>query len=300
MPESFLPIDVVEAAVSAIGKTFYYKSSLKALLRRSGVADGWFERYAAETKYAIARHIFGELETRGAEGRAVAVRIIQQLCSIRKPPDDNVDRAAALAALEELRRLSHGARIDDAREQIEREKRISTEKSRIETLSLRERALRQCYEQYQTLIREADAQSRGYALEQHLKDLFLAHEIHYTPPFRGTSEQIDGAFKHAAFDYLVETKWTRAEASLAVLDTFKAKVDRKLTSTRGLFFSIASFDDDVVAAFESSSGRNVILMSGEDLALILEGRFSLTDALDLKTTLAAQKGRLFVPLRDHI
>jgi|SRR5580700_1105189 hypothetical protein len=296
---AFLPLDVVEAAVSAIGKVFYYKSSLKALLRRAGVSNGWFERYSADTKYAIARHVFGDLELRGESGRKVAIRIIQELCAIRKPADDLVDKAAALSALSELRTLSHQARIEDAREEVSREKRQAEQTKRVEAITRHERVLVQCYAKYQTLLAETDFQKRGYALEELFKELFLAHEIHYTPSFKAVSEQIDGAFRFASFDYLVETKWTRSEASLAALDTFKAKVDRRLASTRGLFLSIASFDAGVVASFESGAGRNVILMSGEDLALILEGRVSLTDALDLKTTQAAQKGRLFVPLRDH-
>jgi hypothetical protein len=299
VPDSFLPLDVVEAAVSAIGKVFYYKSSLKALLRRSGVSSGWFERYASETKYAIARNVFGDLELR-ENGRKVAIRIVQELCAIRKPADDNVDIAEALSALSQLRTLSQQARIEDAREEIKRESRQAEQTHRIEAITLHERLLEQCYKKYQTLLSETNLQKRGYALQDLLKDLFLAHEIDYTPPFRAVSEEIDGAFRYASFDYLVETKWTRAEASLAALDIFKAKVDRRLTSTRGLFLSIASYDPNVVASFEGSADRNVILMSGEDLALILEGRVLLTDALDLKTSRAARKGRLFVSLRDHI
>lgn len=295
-----MPLDVVEAAVSAIGKVFYYKLSLKALLRRSGVSSGWFERYASETKYAIARNVFGDLELRGENGRKVAIRIVQELCAIRKPADDNVDMAAALSALNQLRTLSEQARIEDAREEVHRKSRQTMQAQRLEAITLHDRALKECYTKYQTLLIETDLQKRGYALQGLLKELFLAHDIHYTASFKASSDQIDGAFRYDSFDYLVETKWTQAEASLAVLDTFKAKVDRRLTSTRGLFLSMASFNPKVVANFESSTGRNVILMSGEDLALVLEQRISLTDALDLKTTQAAQKGRLFASLREHI
>lgn len=140
--------------------------------------------------------------------------------------------------------------------------------------------------------------SAGYALEELLRDLFNAHEVAYRPSFRAEAQQTDGAFKFDSFDYLVESKWTRDETTLAVLDSFKAKVARKLTSTRGLFISISGFSEQVIAEFEKGSERNVILMSGEDLVLILEGRFSLTDALELKTSRAAHEGSVFVPLRE--
>jgi hypothetical protein len=124
--------------------------------------------------------------------------------------------------------------------------------------------------------------------------------MEYTPSYRGEREQIDGAFRHSAFHYLVEVKWERGEATLAALDTFKAKVDRKLSSTRGLFLSISGFHDEVIVQFQANATRNVVLMSGEDLTLILEGRLSMQDALDLKTNMAAQKGSLFVALREHV
>ena len=58
------------------------------------------------------------------------------------------------------------------------------------------------------------------------------------------------------------------EADLAAL---KTKVDKKITSTRGLFVSIAGFRSETVAEFTRGVSSNIILMDGQDLSLILEG-----------------------------
>lgn len=41
-------------------------------------------------------------------------------------------------------------------------------------------------------------------------------------------------------------------------------------------------------------------MDGQDLALILEGRVSLIEALQIKLDKAAQQGVIFYPLAQHI
>jgi hypothetical protein len=156
--EDFLPGDVIEAAVSAIGKVFYYKSSLKALLRRCGVSAAWFDRYAHETKYVIARNVFGDLELRGKDGREVALRIVQELCAIRKPPTDNVDVQAAKVALDELRSLASSALLENAKQILQREKRQLDDKQRVADISLRERKLQACHENFIKLLKEPDTQ----------------------------------------------------------------------------------------------------------------------------------------------
>lgn len=299
MPDDFVPIDVIEAAVSAIGTVFHYKAPLAQLLRRSGVSAGWFHRYEHESKYKIARHVFADLETRGLQGKQVAIRIIQQLCAIREISDDKVDKRSALEAIARLRTLSRQAQIETARETIEREKRAADHAQTLEAYTFRERELSECKAEFYALLSESDTQKRGYALEKLLKKLFRLHDLEFRPSYKTEMEQIDGAFVYSSFDYLAEARWRREQATLAALDVFRAKVSRKLESTRGLFVSINGFDPSVVEEFEKGK-RNVILMDGEDLTLVLEGRISLTDALDLKTRQAAQNGVLFARLRDHV
>lgn len=294
-----LPFDVVEAAVTVIGKAFWYKGPLRTLLIRCGVPPGLYDRFAAEPKYVIARHIFDELQSKGDNGRIVALRIVEELCAIRKLPAE-VDASAAAKALETLRILSANTRRERTASEAEREAAAAKAREEIEARSLRAQRLDDCKQRYYSLLIERDVQRRGFAFEQLLKDLFHAHEIEYRSSFRTETQQTDGAFVFKSFHYLLEAKWTRLETSLSVLDGFKSKVERKLTSTRGLFVSIAGFSEDVLREFQQGAGRSVILMSGEDLQIILEDRIMLTDALELKTSMASQTGEVYVPLKLHL
>jgi hypothetical protein len=256
-----------------------------------------YERYEHEMKYVIARSVFGDLEDRGSVGISIALRIVKQMCSIRQITDANVDKTAAMAAIDRLRVLANATLADQAEDEVERRRREENERERLAQLSLRQRTLSELLLQYAELLKEPNRQQAGYALEVLLERLFRSSELEYRPSFRATAQQIDGAFKFEKFDYLVEVKWTQSEATLDQLTVFKGKVDRKIQSTRGLFLSMAGFRDEVVSEFNRGIGTNVILMDGHDLVLILEGRIDLADALELKTSKAAQEGTLYVPLR---
>jgi len=81
--------------------------------------------------------------------------------------------------------------------------------------------------------------------------------------------------------------------------TFKAKVDGKLESVRGLFVAIAGFDDnafDHLFNVARGSRNNLILADRADLLEILEGRMSLEAALTAKVDAAEQEGKWWLPL----
>ena len=85
---------------------------------------------------------------------------------------------------------------------------------------------------------------------------------------------------------------------MASLTAFSGKVRRKIDSTRGLFVSVAGYRPEVFG--EASDLLNLILIDGQDLASILEGRISLIEALQLKLDKAAQQGTIFYPLAQHV
>jgi len=143
-----------------------------------------------------------------------------------------------------------------------------------------------------------DPQERGYGLEDLLAELFALHEVQYRPPYRTATEQIDGHFAFG-FDYLVEARWRATPPTEAQIGAFKNTVDKKLTSTRGLFVSVVGFRPEVVLEFTRGTTSNVILMDGQDISLVLEGQVSLVDALDMKIQKAAQEGIIFFPLAQR-
>lgn len=144
--------------------------------------------------------------------------------------------------------------------------------------------------------RADETQQRGYDLEELIGDLFKLNAIPYHPPYRkGKVEQTDGFFTFNGLQYLIEARWWKKPPAIRDLRSFSLKVGAKIESTRGLFVSVAGFRDEVLD--EARPIRNLIYMSGHDLALILEGHYPLSRALQIKIDQAAQRGIFFYPLQ---
>ena len=99
----------------------------------------------------------------------------------------------------------------------------------------------------------------------------------------------------------MEARWRQDKPTTGDLADFKFKVDGKIDSTRGLFISMAGFDDEVLEHFASNSGtrRNVIYMTGHDLALIFGGHIGLVDALLMKINAAESRGEYLIDLMQR-
>jgi len=291
-----------EAIVQACGTVFWYKRPLKALFVRSGVPAALVEQYEEASKFIITRQVLAELDQRGEAGARVQVQIARELAAMRTVSDPD-NREAGLRALADLRAVAMAEGIID---DPEGEARARTKQHRAaaaqrhEVAEARARGLNELREMFMTLATREDlAQERGYDLEDLLARLFKLHDIAYQPPYRkGTVEQTDGFFTFNSFQYLVEARWRKNPPDLGQLTAFSGKVRRKIDSTRGLFVSVAGFRQEVLNE-GGSDLLNLILMDGEDLALILEGRISLIEALQLKLDKAAQEGRIFYRLAAH-
>lgn len=185
-----------------------------------------------------------------------------------------------------------------AKERAKQHRSVVEEQHRV--AEARARGLTELHGIYMTMAtKEDEAQQRGYDLEELLGRLFKLHDIPYQPPFKkGTVEQTDGFFTFNSFQYLIEARWRKTQPDLSALTAFSGKVRRKIDSTRGLFVSVAGYRNEVLD--EASDLLNLILMDGQDLALILEGRVSLIEALQIKLDKAAQEGVLFYSLAQRV
>jgi Restriction endonuclease len=293
-----LPFEIREAVVAVCGKCFWLKDPFRAFLLACGVPSELYDRYADESKYKIARHVLGELDRLEDEGYGIQRRIVTELCKLRKVPDENVpDMDAALKALRWLKERALDHKLIALKSKADQDARAEETRRRQGALVARAEKMEELRKNFAAMVTAAeDPQSRGYGLEDLLAELFAVHEITYRPPYRTPTEQIDGHFSFKGFDYLVEARWRKSPPSEADLSVLKTKVDKKITSTRGLFVSIARFRSEVVLEFTRGVSANIVLVDGEDLTLILEGRISLTDALDLKIQKAAQEGIILFPL----
>lgn len=76
---------------------------------------------------------------------------------------------------------------------------------------------------------------------------------------------------------------------------FRGKVEGKLESTRGIFVSVPGFRPEVASKFNGRS--NLVLLDGEHLVMVLEGRLSLPDLLEKVISRAAHEGVAHTPAR---
>jgi len=297
-----VPVEVVEAAVTVCGQAFYYKNQLRAVLVGAGVPNDLYDRHATEgaSKYAIARQVLMDLGGQGEPGRAVVRRVVTELANMSRPDPAATDQRAGTAALGALKALAVERRVlldvDDAAVKA----RQAAQTARVTGGHARREALAALQSRLAALATSSEsAQTRGFALERLLADLFAVSELTYRPSYRTEREQFDGAFEYRSFTYLVEARWRAAAPTAGDLATFKSKVDGKLDSTRGVFVSMTGFDREIVDYFTGmarGTRNNLLLVDGTDLALIVAGQIPLLDALDHKIASASQEGRWWAPL----
>jgi hypothetical protein len=295
------PAEVIEAAVAVCGSAFHYRPDLRAVFVGCGVDPQLYDAHAADSasKYVTARRVFAQLAERGSESDLLVRRIVTELANMTRPRPTAPDQEAGRRALAELKQVATARRVLVDVADAEREKRLRDGERRTSATLARRNALSALQRQLTDLHSSTNHQGRGYALERLVADLFALFGITYRPSYRAGREQVDGAFEYKGFQYLVEARWRASPPDFGDLADFKGKVDGKLESTRGLFLSMAGFEDSIVAHFMGvarGSRNNLILVDATDLALILDGLFDLLDALDYKIARASQEGVWWAPL----
>jgi hypothetical protein len=87
-----------------------------------------------------------------------------------------------------------------------------------------------------------------------------------------------------------------AASNVADLHTFHGKLEQKAAWTRGLFVSYAGFTPDGLEAF--GRGKKLVCMDGLDLLEALSREISLQEVIARKIRDAAERGVVFVRVRD--
>lgn len=141
-------------------------------------------------------------------------------------------------------------------------------------------------------------QERGYAFEKFLNTLFNTFDMRARSPFRLVGEQIDGSIEFEGNIYLIEAKWQNALVGNSDLLALHGKVGGKATWSRGIFISYSGFTQEGLEAFSKGRPTNLIAVTGQDLYFILEGGMPLDQMIRLKARLAAEEGRVYVPVQE--
>lgn len=202
----------------------------------------------------------------------------------------------AKVAVEKLKKLVEPhQKLQEEQDKIEERQKRTAEKLKA-NIAVQEK-LEDIKNRYMRLVMSSDTQGRGYELEKVLYDLFELFDLDPKASFRNTGEQIDGAFSLESTEFLFEAKWRDKPISAEDLDSFAAKVKRKLENTLGAFLSINGFTSDGVSA-HSSGDLVVILMDGADLMAVLEGRIDFVSLLMRKKRHAAQTGNIYLRIHE--
>lgn len=139
-------------------------------------------------------------------------------------------------------------------------------------------------------------QTRGYAFEDFLIELFASFGLKPREPFKLKGEQIDGSFDLQSHIYLLEAKWTNDKIGNADLHSFHGKLEQKAAWTRGLFISFSGFTEDGLFAF--GRGKRAICMDGLDLYDALDREIPINHVIEAKVRIASETGNTFVLVRD--
>lgn len=294
-----ISFELKELMVSLSGTCFWFWNSYYSFLDSCGVPKSLQQRFPKESfnKYQVMRNILSVLEENGKI--EIINNIISNFFRLRNAVDkDSLDQKKAKELLGEFRELVGSDPIDLEIKKREQEKAKETySKTIIEKCSQKER-LEALNSEFIRLAssQEETPQKRGFKLETLFFDLLQLNEFTYSKPYRTPDgEQIDGHFQYEKFDYLVEAKWVDGLTKQKDLSIFDGKIRGKAQSTRGLFLSANGFDENAVVKFSGDSPR-IILMTGADLAMILNGQVLLYDAFKAKIDAIVRYGNILHPI----
>lgn len=298
------PPELLHALKDALKSAYWYKNDLRLFLQACEVPPRILANQAwhdpQEYKVKIASRVIDELVAGGDAGIGVIRRMTKALLDIpsfrhlENLEDGAAKVSQARQAVERLRELVAAHDGELVKRRAERstlqEKLSRVFDRRVEELSdLRTR--------FFELAALTDHQQRGRLFESFLYELFVAHDLNPRGPFRIAGEQIDGAFEFEGTHFLLEAKWESSLLGAAPIDSFSKKVERKLENTLGLFIGLNGFTDEGLAAVRG--GRpSVVMMDGQDLAIVLQGLFDFRDLLKRKIRHAAHTGDPFLRAAD--
>lgn len=282
------------------GTCFWFWNSFYSFLESSGVPKDLPRRFPKESynKYDVMRNVLSWLEERG--DLETINSLVSNFYKLRAAVDrDNLDEEKARRLLADFREAVGTDPID---REIQARERARAREAFEQSLSQKQTQvflLEELNSRFISLAtaNEVSPQQRGFQLEALLFDLLQHSEFEYSAPYRTAGkEQIDGHFRFEKFDYLVESKWEKDVTKQPDLSVFDGKIRGKAQSTRGLFVSATGFDENAIRKFSGDAPR-IVLMTGEDLALVLSGRFTFYDAMKAKVDAIVRHGNILFHLR---
>ena len=147
-----------------------------------------------------------------------------------------------------------------------------------------------------------DKRDRGDALEVLVNDVFEYYCQKSLGPFSREGEQIDGQFYFDGHYYFVEVRWREKKAIAADISTLRDRASAGFGGdVRALFLSFNGYTEECLQALAARGGNErVILMTGDDLRVVLNGDIAFDVLLDEKLARAVRANRPLVSAREII
>jgi len=171
------------------------------------------------------------------------------------------------------------------------EKRIENFEKVKQTVSFAEK-LDELKNQFFDIATSSNPQQRGFKLEKLLNELFHLFDMFPKAAFKLIGEQIDGSFTFDNNDYILEAKWQKKLVNAGDLYKFGGKISGKLKNTLGLFISLDGYSPECTET-GSSVVKSMILMDGQDLMMVLDGRIRLNEMIFIKRRHASDTGEIY-------
>lgn len=291
-----IPLDIKSLLHDCILSLFWQKLKIIEFLDSVGYRDDSLKAGATGehslSRHAIVTEAFSRMSGRADRGYPVFQAMIDRLSNWSYfdkywfETNPKLERAKADDAIDALKKAvsKRNTATENRRNSAASARKVQSKEADLSALTT---AFQKMFGSGMTV------QARGRLFERFLQELFNRQSIKMGDPFSINGEQIDGTFKFEGENYIVEAKWQDASTSTGDLYKFAHKVDGKMHG-RGMFISVNAFSTEGIRAIVVGKQIQTILMDGEDLSSVLEGRITLEKLLDYKVRAAQTRGEVYV------
>lgn len=297
-----LPPHFLELIADALLHSFWRKNALRAFLRRTGIKDAFLATWhAEETKREFIYRMFPHLEATQVGQNALRAMARELGDQLNFPDLDNWEdsaekKARAAEAVGALKAYLANQRqeVEDAKAQAEARKRAQAIR---EERSQQRADLDRLRVRLDNLARRLGTQEAGYEFQSWFYDLVEYFELVARRPYVHAGRQIDGTVTCDGTTYLVELKFTAAQAAATDIDVFYKKVTDKADNTMGIMISIAGYSSVAIDG-ASIPKTPLLLLDHGHLYALLAGVVSLSDLIGRIRRHSSQTSRAYLAAAD--
>lgn len=306
MPQKKLNPYFIELVQDALLKSFWYKKTLRAFLRRSHISQSALSSLLdTDTKREWLDQLFPRLEGT-PRGQALLIKMGRELSQQETFPDlqrhedsemKTAEATQAIAALRKYLRVEDAKKADELQEESRRKQAEQVRSDNMRT----QRDLGKLAGRLTELTAKLGTKEAGYEFQVLFYDLMDFADVENRRPYNADGRQIDGSITIDGTTYLVELKFTAEPTGSPDIDTFDMKLRRKADNTMGLFVSMSGFTmgktgDKGAVATASYDKTPLLLLDHGHLMMVLQGITTFDDVVRRVRRHASQTGEAYLPV----